>query len=42
MADVNVSVMVDRTPITVVIVHLPTAGPSEGTNTSTTTANEKE
>jgi hypothetical protein len=33
MADVNVSVMVDRTLITVVIVHLPTAGPSEGTDT---------
>jgi hypothetical protein len=31
MADVNVSVIVDRTPITVVIVHPPTAGPSEGT-----------
>ena len=33
MADVNVSVMVDRTPITVVIVHPLTAEPPEGTDT---------
>ena len=30
MADVNVSVMADRTPITVVIVHLRTIEPFEG------------
>jgi hypothetical protein len=32
MADVNVSVMADRTPITVAIVRLRTIGPSEGTD----------
>jgi hypothetical protein len=32
MADVNVSVMADRTPITVAIVRLLTTGPSEGTD----------
>ena len=32
MADVNVSVMADRTPITVAIVHLHITGPSEGTD----------
>ncbi len=32
MADVNVSVMADRTPITVVIVRLHTIGLSEGTD----------
>jgi hypothetical protein len=32
MADVNVSVMADLTPITVVIVRLRTTGPSEGTD----------
>jgi hypothetical protein len=32
MADVNVSVMADQTPITVVIVHLHTIGLSEGTD----------
>lgn len=32
MADVNVSVMADRTPITVAIVHLRTIEPFEGTN----------
>jgi hypothetical protein len=32
MADVNVSVMADRTPITVDIVLLRTTGPSEGTD----------
>jgi hypothetical protein len=31
MADVNVSVMADRTPITVAIVRLRTTEPSEGT-----------
>jgi hypothetical protein len=30
MADVNVSVMADRTPITVAIVRLRTTEPSEG------------
>lgn len=32
MADVNVSVMADRTPITVAIVRLRTTGPPEGTD----------
>jgi hypothetical protein len=32
MADVNVSVMADRTPITVVIVRLHTIGLPEGTD----------
>jgi hypothetical protein len=32
MADVNVSVMADRTPITVAIVRLRTIGLSEGTD----------
>ena|SRR3712207_2962292 len=32
MADVNVSVMADRTPITVAIVHLHTIEPFEGTD----------
>jgi hypothetical protein len=32
MADVNVSVMADRTLITVAIVRLRTTGPSEGTD----------
>jgi hypothetical protein len=32
MADVNVSVMADRTPITVAIVRLRTTEPSEGTD----------
>ncbi len=32
MADVNVSVMADRTPITVAIVHLRTIEPFEGTD----------
>ena len=32
MADVNVSVMADRTPITVAIVRLRITGPSEGTD----------
>ena len=32
MADVNVSVMADRTPITVVIVRLHTIGLLEGTD----------
>lgn len=32
MADVNVSVMADRTPITVAIVRLRTRGPYEGTD----------
>lgn len=32
MADVNVSVMADRTPITVVIVRLRTIGHPEGTD----------
>jgi hypothetical protein len=32
MADVNVSVMADRTPITVAIVRLLTTGPFEGTD----------
>jgi hypothetical protein len=31
MADVNVSVMADQTPITVAIVRLHTTGPSGGT-----------
>ena len=34
MADVNVSVMADRTPITVAIVRLLTIGASEGTEKS--------
>ena len=34
MADVNVSVMADRTPITVAIVCLHTIGLLEGTKTS--------
>jgi hypothetical protein len=32
MADVSVSAMADRTPITVAIVRLRTTGPSEGTD----------
>ena len=32
MADVNVSVMADRTPITVAIVHHRTIDPFEGTD----------
>ena len=32
MADVNVSVMADQTPITVAIVRLPTIGHPEGTD----------
>ena len=32
MADVNVSVMADRTPITVAIVHRHTIDPFEGTD----------
>ncbi len=34
MADVNVSVMADRTPTTVAIVRLRIIGPAEGTDTS--------
>ena len=34
MADVNVSVMADRTPTTAVIVRLRITGPAEGTDIS--------